>query len=141
MQTMTHKGFAQLDFILTERCNLHQVLDAFSNRNIALQSHHFILCAHVQFDIPRFEKKARKQARKFNLIENASKQNIIARDFVHYFHHKMNSSSDTAIEDHIEKKCAAINYALHEATRKQEESKKTVYSALPMDIRIYPAAN
>ena len=37
----------------------------------------------------------------------------------------MNSSTDIAIENKIEKKFAAINYALHEAIRKQEESKKT----------------
>ena len=126
MQDLPNKGFGQLDFILTERHNLHQITDAYSNRNAALQSHHFLLSAHMNFDIPKYQKRSRSKRKQLRAIESPSEQQVLANNFVQMFHHQMHNFSEFATSDIIEDKYTTINHALHKAASKQEIPGKSI---------------
>ena len=118
MQDLSNKGFGQLDFILTERHNLNQITDAYSNRSAALQSH-FSYWVHTWIVISRNTKseaevseRSHKQTRVF------SQQQMLAINFIQIFHHQMHNFSETATSDIIEDNYTAINHALLEAASK-----------------------
>ena len=83
-------NFAQIDFFLVEDVWMYLLLDIWSDKNIALQSHHFILTVIMNLNVPSEPKK--KHTHHFDI--NALADSQIAFSFIDRF-------NEHFMEDHL----------------------------------------
>ena len=75
---------AQIDFILCENRWLNQILDVWSDRSVALSSHHFILLGKLNIEITKTVKKEKRAKYDFSYLHTEINKRNFALSFSNY---------------------------------------------------------